>query len=112
MKVIDAIMHKNVRKVILLLTAVLVAVTAIIYKLDFICVLPLFVSLFVVMYQSEARRSAYLIGGLNALLYAGIYFFYFKLYGNGLTSVLVSFPLQVATFINWKKHSYKKIYVF
>ena len=108
MKIVDIIANKTTKKIMLIIAAVLIATTSIICKQDFIRVLPLFVSLFVMFYQTDARRSAYLIGGLNALLYAFIYFFYFKLYGNAISSVLLSCPLQIATFINWKKHAYKK----
>ncbi len=108
MKIVDIIASKITKKIMLITAAILIVATSIICKQDFIRVLPLFVSLFVMLYQSEARRSAYLIGGLNAVLYAFIYFFYFKLYGNAISSILLSFPLQIATFVNWKKHSYKK----
>jgi nicotinamide riboside transporter PnuC len=108
MKFVDIFVHKTTKKIMLIITGVLIIATSIITKQHFIRILPLFVSLFVMLYQTEARRSAYLIGGLNAALYAFIYFFYFKLYGNAISSVLISCPLQIATFINWKKHAYKK----
>ena len=108
MKLIDIFVHKTTKRILMLITAALIIVTSIMTKQPVIRVLPLFVSLFVMLYQTEARRSAYLIGGLNAALYAFIYFFYFKIYGNAISSLLISCPLQIATFINWKKHAYKK----
>lgn len=108
MKLVDVFVHKTTKKIMLLIAGALIVATSIITKQHPIRVLPLFVSLFVMLYQTEARRSAYLIGGLNAALYACIYFFYFKLYGNAISSILISCPLQIATFINWKKHAYKK----
>ncbi|MBP3369766.1 MAG: hypothetical protein J6L85_03340 [Clostridia bacterium] len=108
MKLVDVIASKTTKKIILIITAILIVLTSIICKQDVIRVLPLFVSLFVMFYQTDARRSAYLIGGLNAVLYGFIYFFYFKFYGNAITSIFLSCPLQIATFINWKKHAYKK----
>ena len=81
MKLVDVFVHKTTKKIMLLIAGALIVATSIITKQHPIRVLPLFVSLFVMLYQTEARRSAYLIGGLNAALYACIYFFYFKLYG-------------------------------
>lgn len=108
MKFIDVFTHATTKKILMCITGAFIIATSIITKQHPIRVLPLFVSLFVMLYQTEARRSAYLIGGLNAALYAFIYFFYFKLYGNAISSILISCPLQIATFVFWKKNAYKK----
>ena len=112
MKFIDIFTHKTTKKILMAITAACIIVASIVTKQHFIRVMPLFVSIFVMIYQTEARRSAFLIGGLNAVLYAFIYFFYFKLYGNAFNALFVSFPLQIATVINWKKHAYKKTTYF
>ena len=112
MKFIDIFTHKTTKKILMAITAACIIVASIVTKQHFIRVLPLFVSIFVMMYQTEARRSAFLIGGLNAAYYAFIYFFYFGLYGNALSALLISCPLQIASFVNWKKHAYKKTTYF
>ncbi len=77
------------------------------YSQDFLQILPLYVSLIVMILQIRVNRYAFLLGGLNSVLYAVVYFFY-KLYGSALYAITVSFVMQIATFVSWGKHSYKK----
>lgn len=73
--------------------------------------LPLFVSLFVMSFQSEANRVGALIGACNAVLYT-ITYICMGVYGSAASAFLFSFPLQLMTFFNWKKNAYKKTVVF
>ena len=79
-----------------------ITASAIAYEVAFLKVLPLYVSLSVMLFASEGRRIAPLIGSLNSLLYAFVDFSY-GLYATALSDVLISFSLQMATFILWTK---------
>lgn len=77
------------------------------YSQDFFQILPLYISLAVMVLQIRVNRYAFLLGGLNSVLYAIVYFFY-RLYGSAFYAITVSFVMQIATFVSWGKHSYKK----
>ena len=76
--------------------------TAVIFKQNPIKTLPLFISLIVMLLQARVSRYAFLIGGLNSILYA-ISYVMMGLYALAIYSFVSSFPLQIITFINWKK---------
>ena len=97
--------------IFLLCTAILITVAAVIFKTPFYRVLPLYVSLFVMMYQSEANRFSHLIGGANSILYAIVYFS-LGLYASASSSLFFSFPVSIVTFILWNRRAYKKSVVF
>ena len=84
-------------------TAVLITVTAIHNKQDFLQILPLYVSLIIALLQSRVNRYSNLLGSINSLLY-GVVYFYFNLYGSALSAVLFSCPIQILTFIRWNKN--------
>lgn len=88
------------------ITAILITVFAIISKRDVFVIIPLYVSLFVMILSANISRSAFLLGGLNSLLYAAIYF-YTDLYATALYAILFSFTIQIYTFISWGKKKYK-----
>ena len=99
---------KNIYSYLLMAVSfVLITFFGIKYSQDFLQILPLYVSLIVMILQIRVNRYAFLLGGLNSVLYAVVYFFY-KLYGSALYSITVSFVMQIATFVSWGKHSYKK----
>ncbi len=74
---------------------------------DFIQIMPLYISLFIMFLQSNVNRVAFLIGGVNAVFY-GVVYCILGLYASACYAVLVSCPLQIITFFNWKKHAYGK----
>jgi len=88
-------------------TAVLITICSFIFRENAFVVIPLYVSLFVWFLQSKANKFAFLLGGLNSILYAAVDFFN-GLYALAVYDVLVSCTLQVVTFINWNRHSYGK----
>jgi len=88
------------------ITAVLITVFGIIYNQPVIRIIPLYVSLTVGLLQSTANRYASLIGGLNSLLYAFVYYI-LGLYASAGYALIFSFPVQIATFIRWSKNSYR-----
>ncbi len=98
---------KKSKIIIIVLTGVAILVAGILTRQKFFLMLPLFVSLFVMSFQSEANRIGALIGACNAVLYTVTYIF-MGVYGSAASSFLFSFPLQLMTFFNWKKNAYKK----
>ena len=97
--------------ILLIATAIIIAACGIIFKTPALRILPLFVSLFVMLYQSEANRYAYLLGAANCLLYA-IAYYSLGVYASAASSLFFSLPVSVITFISWNKRSYKKTVVF
>ena len=87
-------------------TAVAIIVAGILSKQHILRMIPLFVSLIVGMLQAKASRYASLVGGINALLYTLVYYF-FGLYASALSALLISSPFQLATLARWSKNSYK-----
>ncbi|MBO5935585.1 MAG: nicotinamide mononucleotide transporter [Clostridia bacterium] len=99
---------KNIPSFILIgCTAVLIAVTGIWFDQSFFRILPLFISLFVANLQSRVNRYGSLLGSMNSLIYAGVYVYY-GLYASVLSALLVSFPIQLLTFIRWNKNKWEK----
>ena len=87
---------------LMLATAAGVTATGIIFKQDAWRMLPLYVSLFVALMNSRVIRYGPLVGGLNSVLYALVYFSY-GLYSSAAYAFFVSMTLQIVTFIRWNK---------
>ena len=102
---------KTYKKIIIILTGIAILVSGIYFKQEFFLMIPLFVSLFVMSFQSEANRLGSLIGAVNALIYTATYL-YMGVYVSAASAIFLSVPLQLATFFNWKKNAYKKTVVF
>jgi len=85
---------------------IVVAVLSVILKIEFYNALPLLISAVIMFMQTRVSRYAFLIGSINSLIYAFAYF-HMKLYGSMLSALLFSFPFQIATFLNWQKHTHK-----
>lgn len=88
------------------LCAVGIAVTGIVFSQSVFRMLPLFVSLVIGLLQARASRFAPLLGSFNSILY-GIIYIGFGLYANAANAFFVSFPMQLVTFLRWKKNAYK-----
>ena len=93
------------------ITCILITVTGILFKQSFFRILPLYVSLLIGFLQSRVNRIAPLVGGINSLLYALVYFYY-GLYSSALYAVVISCPLQLITFARWKKRAYGHSVIF
>ena len=93
--------------IMIAVTAATITVTGIIYGQLWWKMLPLYISLLVGLFQTQANRYATLVGGTNSVIYAGVNFAE-GLYGQSAYSLLVSFPVQIATFIRWSKNKYKQ----
>ena len=92
-------------------TFVLITVTAFMYSEDVFIIVPLYISLTVMLLQSRANRYAFLLGGINSLLYAAVNI-YIGLYASAASAALVSCPLQLAAFLNWRKRAYGNAAIF
>ena len=102
---------KLYKKIIIVITGIAILVTGILCKQEFFLMIPLFISLFVMAFQSEANRLGPLMGSMNSLLYAGCYI-YMGVYLSAAQALLMAFPIQLITFFRWKKNAYKKTAVF
>jgi len=104
-------MKKSLMYILILLTAAGITVSGILSGQQFLRMLPLYISLLVMFFQSDALRIAPLIGSLNSLLYAFVDYSY-NLYGSALSALLISFPFQMLTFILWTKRKDGRTTVF
>ncbi len=78
---------------------------------DFVMILPLYISLVVMVLTTQVNRYAFLLGGINSVFYAVVYLI-FGLYGSAVQTLVISFPIQIATFINWGRKPYRQATVF
>ena len=97
--------------IIIIVTGIAILTAGILCKQQFFLMLPLFVSLFVMGFQSEANRIGVLIGACNALLYTATYII-MGVYASAISGLLFSFPIQLMTFFRWRKNAYKKPVMF
>ncbi len=102
---------KNSKKILIAVTGIAILIAGIVCKQEFFLMVPLFISLFVMGFQSEANRVGALCGAINSLIYTGAYI-YMGVYASAASSVLFSFPVQLMTFFRWKKNAYKKTVIF
>ena len=100
--------ENKVLSIIVPITFILILATGIIFEQDFFSILPLFVSLVVMVLQARVNRYALLLGSLNSLLYC-YYYFTMGLMSNFLYAIIVSFPMQMISFINWSRNTKGKI---
>lgn len=102
---------KNYKKIIIIITGLAIFVTGILCKQEWFLMVPLFISLFVMAFQSEANRIGVLIGSVNSVFYTVTYI-YMGVYASAASSILFSFPIQLMTFFRWKKNAYKSTVIF
>lgn len=103
---------KDKKKIIIIaVTGIAILIAGILCKQEFFLMIPLFISLFVMAFQSEANRYGALAGAINSLIYTAAYI-YMGVYASAASAVLFSFPIQLMTFFRWKKNAYKSTVVF
>ncbi|MCL1952425.1 MAG: nicotinamide mononucleotide transporter [Oscillospiraceae bacterium] len=95
----------------ILVLAPLIVAGGIIEKQAVYKIIPAVVSLFATLLMSKLYRAAFLLGAANCVLYSVGYFME-GLYGSLLSALVVSAPLQVVSFILWKRSAYKQATVF
>ena len=86
-----------------ILIGIMIIVFAIINKQPFYKTLPTLITLVVQFLLVGTNRYAFIIGGFNACLY-GISFIIDGVYFSAISSICMSFPVQIMTFFTWKKH--------
>ena len=96
---------------IIVITGLAILAAGILCKQEFFLMIPLFISLFVMAFQSDANRLGALAGALNSLIYTACYI-YMGVYGSAASALLFSFPIQLMTFFRWKKNAYKHTVMF
>ena len=96
--------ENKVISIIVPITFFIILTLGIIFKPDPLAIAPLFVSLVVMVLQARVNRYALLLGSLNSLLYC-YYYFTMGLMSNFLYAIIISFPLQLVSFINWSRNT-------
>lgn len=91
----------------MVLTGILITVSGIYYNQSFLRILPLYNSLIIASLQSRVNRYSNLLGSINSILYAAVYFYY-GLIASAFQAILFSFPMQLITFIRWNKNKWEK----
>lgn len=89
------------------ITAVLITAAGIYFRQSFVRMLPLYISLYINILQSDVNRFAFLLASFNAVLYAWVYYYY-GLYASAVYALFLSCPMQLVTFINWSRKSYEQ----
>lgn len=102
---------KKSKIILIVVTGIAILAAGIYFKQEYFLMIPLFVSLFVMAFQSDANRLGPLIGALNSLVYTAAYV-YMGVYASAASAFLFSFPIQLCTFFRWKKNAYKNTAVF
>lgn len=90
---------------------IMIIITGIKEKSHPICVWPLINSLLIMILSMRAYRIAHLLGSINCLIYT-VGFLIVGVYGSLISTLFVSFPVQLATFFMWGKRKYKKATMF
>ncbi|MBR6739791.1 MAG: nicotinamide mononucleotide transporter [Clostridia bacterium] len=112
LKEIKRLISENKFSFILIsVTMVILTVATVVFKQSVFRVFPLYISLVIGMLQAKANRYAPLLGGINSVFYALIYFYY-KLYASAAYAILFSCPVQLITFIRWQRNAYESSTVF
>lgn len=105
------IKERRARFVLLLCTAILIALTGAVFKTPAFRIVPLFISLFIMLYQSEANRYAYLASSINSIIYSIVYYS-MGIYASAASSLFFSFPTSIVIFLSWSKRAHKKTVKF
>ncbi len=98
--------------VLVAVNVVLITYFAFFYKEPIFKMAPLYVSVIVMLLQTSGNRYALLLGSLNSIVYAVVYFVFMKTPGGGISALAISFPMQLIGFINWSRRPYGNSTVF
>lgn len=99
------------KKIIIVITGIIILIAGVICKQKFFLMIPLFISLFVMAFQADANRYGALAGAINALIYTAAYI-YMGVYASAASAFFFSFPIQLMTFFTWRKKAYKNTVIF
>lgn len=84
--------------------AVAILVCAFVFEQKWYKVLPTLNTLIILLMSARVDRRSFLLGGFNAAFYS-IGYLTEGLYFTVINCLLVSMPLQLFSFFNWKKHA-------
>ena len=87
----------------MLVTAIGITVTGILFRQAWLRMLPLYVSLVISLMHTRAIRYAHLLGSMNVILY-GFVNLHYGLFGAAMSCFFFSCPLQFITFLRWQKN--------
>ena len=79
---------KTGKKILIGITGAAILVAGIVCRQEFFLMIPLFISLFVMGFQSEANRVGALCGAVNSLIYTGAYI-YMGVYASAASALLI-----------------------
>lgn len=99
--------HSALHLVLIGIAFVGITVAAVLFSCNFYRIVPLYVSHLVMLLQTKANRLCFLLGGLNCVYYAFVYFS-LHLYGLALYSLCAAFPIQLVTYFRWRRNPYKQ----
>ena len=94
------------------INTVLITFFAIYYGEPVFKMIPLYVSVIVMLLQTGGNRYALLLGSINSIIYAVVYFVFMKTPGGAISALAISFPLQLIGFINWSRKPYGNSTIF
>jgi nicotinamide mononucleotide transporter PnuC len=94
----------------MLITGIGAFTTAIIYQQPVLKVLPIFITLFVMLFNSRANRIGFILGGCNCFLYF-ISFMMQQLYTTAFSSAFNGI-ISIISFFMWKRRAYGKSTIF
>ncbi len=83
-----------------------IVICSIVFKQRFINTLPVCISLLIMLFNARANRIGFLMGAANSMIYL-VGYFSERLYGTVLSTIFGA-AVQLASFFQWKKHSYKE----
>lgn len=92
--------------ILFVVTATTLIILGIVLKQKFIKLLPTLISLVVYVLIARVNKFAFLVGGLNSIIYA-IGYYIEGVYASMASALLFSFPFQIASFILWNKNKTK-----
>ena len=96
----------NIDYIVVAVYAVTLTVLSIVFKQDFIKVLPCFVSMAVMVFQAYANKFGFLLGALNCCIYAVGYYLE-GVYASMAEALILSLPMQLAAFFVWARNEGK-----
>lgn len=82
----------------------MIVIGIIFYRPSPLLFIPLLVSAGIMFLQARVNRYAFMVGAINAGLYA-IAYMKMSLYTTALYAILVSCPLQLMIFVNWSRYT-------
>ncbi len=92
-------MKTSKSKTIIAITFILIVATGTAFKQQFIRMVPLIISIGVMLLSSEANRYAYLVGGLNSIIYAFAECSYI-----GIISGAIAIVMNIQVMLNTPAH--------